>query len=179
MAQNITLMGASYSAVPKVRLPKTGGGTADFTDVTDTTATASDVAQGKYFYTSNGTRTQGTNTGGGGDTGMNVQCYHGMGSAKTTSYSSTGVKLTVEKAGTYKVSWMGCRNTNSGTNGSQLYINNSAYGSAQTSFTNTYGQSVTLTGVSLTAGQEIEVRARARSTSYYMMVGQLCIEQTA
>lgn len=178
MAQNITLMGASYSAVPKVRLPKTGGGTADFTDVTDTTAAASDVAQGKYFYTADGTRTQGTNTGGGGG-GMNVQCYHGMGSSKTTSYSSTGVKLTVAKTGTYKVSWMGCRNTNSGTNGSQLYINNSAYGSANTSFTNTYGQSVTLTGVSLTAGQTIEVRARARSTSYVMMVGQLSIEQTA
>ena len=66
MAQNITLMGASYSAVPAVRLPKTGGGTADFTDVTDTTATASDVASGKYFYTSSGVRTQGTSSGGGG-----------------------------------------------------------------------------------------------------------------
>ena len=32
MAQNITLMGASYSDVPKVVLPKTGGGTAAFVD---------------------------------------------------------------------------------------------------------------------------------------------------
>lgn len=32
MAQNITLMGASYSAVPAVTLPKTGGGTAKFID---------------------------------------------------------------------------------------------------------------------------------------------------
>lgn len=30
MAQNITLMGASYSDVPAVNLPKTGGGTATF-----------------------------------------------------------------------------------------------------------------------------------------------------
>ena len=66
MAQNITLMGASYSAVPAVSLPKTGGGTASFTDVTDTTAAASDVATGKYFYTAAGVRTQGTNSGGGG-----------------------------------------------------------------------------------------------------------------
>lgn len=66
MAQNITLMGASYTNVPAVNLPKTGGGTASFTDVTDTTATASDVASGKYFYTANGTRTAGTSSGGGG-----------------------------------------------------------------------------------------------------------------
>ena len=32
MAQNITLMGANYTAVPAVQLPKTGGGTATFVD---------------------------------------------------------------------------------------------------------------------------------------------------
>ena len=66
MAQNITLLGASYSDVPAVELPKTGGGTASFTDVTDTTAAAADVATGKYFYTAAGVRTEGTATGGGG-----------------------------------------------------------------------------------------------------------------
>lgn len=35
-------------------------------DISDTTATASDVAIGKYFYTSNGTKTAGSNSGGGG-----------------------------------------------------------------------------------------------------------------
>lgn len=67
MAQNITIMGASYSDVPAVTLPKTGGGTAYFTDVTDTTAAASDVAQGMWFYTAAGVRTQGTSQGGGVD----------------------------------------------------------------------------------------------------------------
>lgn len=66
MAQNISLMGATYSAVPAVTLPKSGGGTATFTDVTDTTAAASDVASGKYFYTAAGVYTQGTASGGGG-----------------------------------------------------------------------------------------------------------------
>ena len=47
-------------------LPKTGGGTASFTDVTDTTAAAADVASGKYFYTAAGVRTAGTASGGGG-----------------------------------------------------------------------------------------------------------------
>lgn len=65
MSQNISLWGASYSNVPSVTLPKTGGGTASFTDVTDTTATASDVASGKYFYTAAGAKTQGTGTSGG------------------------------------------------------------------------------------------------------------------
>lgn len=32
MAQNITLLGANYTAVPAVTLPKTGGGTAKFID---------------------------------------------------------------------------------------------------------------------------------------------------
>ena len=35
MAKNITLLGASYSAVPAVELPITGGGTATFIDEDD------------------------------------------------------------------------------------------------------------------------------------------------
>lgn len=64
MSQNITWLGASYSDVPAVTLPKTGGGTARFTDVTDTTATTADVAQGKYFHLATGERVSGTATGG-------------------------------------------------------------------------------------------------------------------
>ena len=60
MAKNITLMGANYPDVPAVELPQTGGGTASFTDVSDTTATAGDVASGKVFYTAGGVRTVGT-----------------------------------------------------------------------------------------------------------------------
>lgn len=63
MAQNITLLGASYSNVPAVQLPKTGGGTAKFTDTTPTTASASDVASGKIFFDSSGTQQTGTASG--------------------------------------------------------------------------------------------------------------------
>lgn len=64
MAQNITLMGASYTGVPAVILPKTGGGTARFDDASVTTATAADVASGMVFLAANGTITTGTASGG-------------------------------------------------------------------------------------------------------------------
>ena len=60
MAQNVTVQGASYPDVPAVVLPKTGGGTSTFTDVTDTTATASDCVSGKYLYLSTGQKVQGS-----------------------------------------------------------------------------------------------------------------------
>lgn len=60
MAQSITLQGATYPDVPAVDLPKTGGGTARFTDVSDTTARVVDVAVGSYFYTSAGVKKEGT-----------------------------------------------------------------------------------------------------------------------
>lgn len=65
MSQSISLWGATYNNVPAIDLPKSPSGTATFTDVTDTTATASDVAQGKYFYTAAGVRTEGTGSTGG------------------------------------------------------------------------------------------------------------------
>lgn len=43
-------------------------GSTTLIDITDTTAVASDVANGKYFYTANGARVQGTASGGGGST---------------------------------------------------------------------------------------------------------------
>lgn len=149
------------------------------------TVKASDLVSGSQTITENNKSYDVTNlatvevavpSSGGG---MNVQGYHGYATVTSTSYTATAVSLTVKTTGLYTVSWMGFRNTNSGTSGSQLYINNSAYGSANTSFVNTYAQSVKLTNVSLTAGQTIVVRARARSTSYVMGVGNLIIEQTS
>lgn len=90
MAQNIKLWGATYSNVPAVLLPKSTSGTAKFTDVSDTTAAASDVASGKYFYDANGTRTQGTASGGGG--GATVKSVEKtVGSSNVTSLSFTGL----------------------------------------------------------------------------------------
>ena len=65
MAQSITIAGATYPDVPALTIPKSGGGTASFIDVSDTTASAEDVIAGKYFYTAAGVKTEGTGTGGG------------------------------------------------------------------------------------------------------------------
>lgn len=175
MAQNISLLGATYLAVPAVTLPKQGGGTASFTDVTDTTAAAGDVASGKYFYTSAGVRTAGTASGGGG---MNLQVNSGAASVRTNGYTSTGITLTVAKDGTYTVSWTAWRSSSQGTMGTNLYVNGTA-GTAQQTWTNTYGQHIQLTNQHYSAGDVLTLYATAGSTSRYCWVSNLIIEQTA
>lgn len=64
MAQNIRLKGTDWLAVPAIDVPKTGGGTARFTDVTPTTAIATDVANGKIFFKSDGTQDIGSASSG-------------------------------------------------------------------------------------------------------------------
>lgn len=100
MAQNITIQGATYSAVPSVLLPKQGGGTASFVDVTDTTAAASDVASGKYFYTAAGVKTAGTNSGGGGFEPIYTKSI-GHIESTSTSETDTGQTASVTVAGRY------------------------------------------------------------------------------
>lgn len=63
MAQEIMVAGAIYEGVPSVRLPDSHGVFHPFTDTSDTTAVAADVAQGKTFHLADGSAATGTAAG--------------------------------------------------------------------------------------------------------------------
>lgn len=50
MAQNVVINGVTYSDVPEVDIPKSGGGTAEFYDTSDADAGQGDVLSGKTYY---------------------------------------------------------------------------------------------------------------------------------
>lgn len=116
----------------------------------------------------------GTYSGGGGSS-MNTQVAQSTTRATSSTYVEI-VTLTCSVTGKYDVYWSTFRSSTSGTWGSQLYINDNAYGSVQSTFTN-HVQNVHLTNVSLTADDEVAVRARSRGSNYYAYVGTLTIIQ--
>ena len=60
MAQNVIINNVTYQNVPEVNIPKSGGGTAKFTDVSDATAVAADVLSPKTLYKADGTKVTGS-----------------------------------------------------------------------------------------------------------------------
>lgn len=176
MAQDITIWGATFLAAPAVELPKSGGGTAIFADPSPIDAVAADVASGKTFMKADGTLGTGTNSGGGG-TSKNTQVVQGTTRTTSSALTAIGAEMTVSKTGTYDVYWSAFRsNTSSSyTYGTQLYIDGTAYGTQNTTWSN-HVQNNHLTSVSLTAGQKIRVYGRnSRGSSYYIYAPTLVI----
>lgn len=113
---------------------------------------------------------------GGGDV---IQTNLSMKTVAKTSLTATGLSITVAQSGTYRISWAAFRSYSSGTFSTRVYVGGSAQGTDHTTWTNSYGQQVTETGIALTAGQVVEVYARSSSTSRYTGVMNLVIEKTA
>lgn len=69
MAQNVIINGVTYSNVPEVDIPKSGGGTAKFYDTAGADAAAGDILNGKKAYGASGEVTGNmANNGGTGGT---------------------------------------------------------------------------------------------------------------
>ena len=54
MAQNVIINGVTYSNVPEVDIPKSGGGTAKFFDTAGASAAATDILTGKTSFGASG-----------------------------------------------------------------------------------------------------------------------------
>lgn len=106
----------------------------------------------------------------------NVQTAQTTDRRSNTSLGSI-ISLTCSTAGTYDVYWTCARSNTSQTWGSQLYINGTAYGTENTTWSNNV-QNNHLTGVTIPANATVEVYGRSRS-GYYIYVPQLTIVQTA
>lgn len=167
-APNISLMNATYSAVAGVTLPKSGGGTATFPWVE---GSETKTANGTYDVTNLAEVV--VNVSGGGSS-KNAQTAQSTSRSTSTSYTEV-ISLTCTKAGTYNVYWSTFRSSTSGTWGSQLYLDDTAYGSAQTGSWSNHIQNIHLSNVQITANADVAVRVRSRGSNYYGYVGTLTI----
>lgn len=107
---------------------------------------------------------------------MNTQTAQSTTRRNNTSLGSV-TSLTCETAGTYDVYWTCARSSTSGTWGSQLYINGTAYGTENTTWNNNV-QVNHLEDVVIPANATVAIYGRSRS-GYYIYVPQLTIQQTA
>lgn len=141
---------------------------------TTTLSQASQLANGVTAYDRAGNVITGTASGGGS---KNVQVAQSTTRVASTTYTKAA-SLICTTTGTYDVYWDCFRSTSAGTSGSQLHIGDATYGSVNIVFSN-QTQNNHLTGVPISANQEVSVYVRSRAAGYYAYCGQLTIVQTA
>ena len=109
--------------------------------------------------------------------GKNVQVLQSTSRTNSSSLTKVLGDLTVTKTGTYDVYWSGCRTSSSSsyTYGTRLYVDDSGYGTENTTGWSNNCQSNHLSNVSLTANQKLSVYVRGRTGSEYTFAPMLVI----
>lgn len=149
-------------------------------DLTADTVTADKLASGVTAHDKTGNKITGTMSAGGTSIpaptagSQPVRADHRVVSVKKTSLTDSTLSVTVPKDGTYNVCWSAFRTNTSGTFGTRPYVNGSAKGTENTSWTSSYYQSNAVS-LSLKKGDVVKVYARSRSTSYYIYVSDLTL----
>ena len=115
--------------------------------------------------------------GASGGSSKNAQVVQGTTRTNSSTLTAIGAELTVSKTGTYDI-YYSCLRTNTSSSytwGTRLYIDGTAHGNENTTWTNNV-QNTHLTNVSLTYGQKLRVYGReTRGTSYYVYAPMLAI----
>lgn len=146
--------------------------------VSQTNLTADNIKNGTTVTISNGTSNLWSVTGTySGGSSKNTQVVQGTTRTTSSTLTAIGAEMTVSKTGTYDVYWSAFRSSTSSsyTYGTQLYVDGTAYGTQNTTWSN-HVQNNHLTGVSLTANQKIRVYGRnSRGSSYYIYAPTLVI----
>ena len=113
----------------------------------------------------------------GGGSSKNTQVAQSTNRISSTSMSAiSNMSITVAETGTYDIYYSAFRSSTSGTWSTQIYIAGSAYGSAQSTWSN-HIQNVHLSNVSLTKNQTVQLYGIARGSNYYLYGGTLTIQQ--
>ena len=154
--------------------------TGDYSGTSPVLTTKNIAANGTYNASSDNADGYSSVTVAVSGSSMNAQVDNTNHRISGTTYTDTGASITVSTAGTYDIYWSAFRSsTSSGTNGTQWYKNDTAQGSAYTSWENSYCQTIKVTGVTLAKNDVVKVYARASSNSRYVCVSDLTIVQTS
>ena len=108
----------------------------------------------------------------------NTQVVQGTTKANSSTMTAIGAELTVSTTGTYDI-YYSCFRTNTSSSytwATRLYINGTAYGTAENATWTSHQQDTHLSNISLTAGDKLRVYGReTRGTSYYVGAPMLVI----
>lgn len=108
----------------------------------------------------------------------NTQVVQGTTRTNQSALTAIGAELTVSKTGTYSI-YYSCFRTNTSSSytwATRLYINGTAYGTAETTTWTNNQQNTHLSNISLTTGDKLRVYGRnTRGTSYYICAPMLAI----